>query len=212
MEKKTKGEEEMKINPIDLDGQDANRLLLSIIIPRPIALVSTIGENGVFNIAPYSGLSPMCPKPALIKFNVGTPRDGRKKDTLVNIEYSKDFVINIVNEDMTDAMNQSSAEYPSDVDEFKEVGLTPIQAEVVKSPLVGESPISMECQLVDILEYGNLPRITSVVIGEVVRVHIKENVCENGQIQISAIKAIGRLGGNNYCRTTDIFETERLFG
>ena len=106
-------------------------------------------------------------------------------------------------------MNQSAAEYPIDVDEFKEVGLTPLKAEMVKAPLVAESPINMECQLLQILEYGEFRERTSVVIGEVVRVHIKDELYIDGEIKLSALKALGRLGGNLYCRTTDIIEMER---
>ena len=95
--------------------------------------------------------------------------------------------------------------------EFKEVGLTPVKADIVKSPMIAESPVNMECRLVDILEYGDLPRRTSVVIGEVVRVHIKDSLYVNGQIQMSALKVLGRLGGDLYCRTKDIIEMKRPF-
>ncbi len=201
----------MKICPKDLEWKDAYRLLMSTVVPRPIALVSTIGENGIFNLAPFSGFGSMSIRPYLIHVNIGRQRDGQKKDTLVNIEFSKDFVINVVNEALAEAMNQSSAEYPSDVDEFKEAGLTPVKADIVKPPMVAESPVNMECQLVQILEFGESPKQNSVIIGEVVQVHIKDELYVNGQVQMSALNALGRLGGNLYCRTTDIFEMERAF-
>lgn len=199
----------MKIDPRDTEHRDLYRLFMSAIVPRPIAFVSTIGEDGVFNLAPFSGFATMGIKPSFVHINIGRKRDGQKKDTLVNIEFSKDFVVNVVNEALAEAMNQSSAEYPIDVDEFREVGLTPVKADIVKSPMVAESPVNMECQLVEILEYGDLPRRASVVIGEVVRVHIKEEFYVNGEIQMSALRALGRLGGDLYCRTTDIFEMKR---
>lgn len=201
----------MKIDPKDLDYRDVYRLFMSAVVPRPIALVSTIGENGVFNLAPFSGFATIGVKPSLVHINIGRKRDGQKKDTLVNIESSKDFVINVVNEALAEAMNQSSAEYPSDVDEFKEVGLNPVKADIVKSPMVAESPVNMECQLVEIMEFGDLPRRTSMVIGEVVRVHIKDGLYVNGEIQMPALRVLGRLGGDLYCRTTDIIEMERPF-
>lgn len=201
----------VNICPKDLEWRDAYRLLMNTIVPRPIALVSTIGENGVFNLAPFSGFGPMSVSPYLIHINIGRQRDGQKKDTLVNIEFSKDFVINVVNEALAEAMNQSSAESPRDTDEFKEVGLTPVKADIVKPPMVAESPVNMECQLVQILKFGELPRQNSVIIGEVVQVHIKDELYVNGEIQMSALNALGRLGGNLYCRTTDIFEMERAF-
>ncbi|MFH1002722.1 MAG: flavin reductase family protein [Chloroflexota bacterium] len=199
----------MEIDPRELEYRDAYRLFTSTIVPRPIAFVATIGENGIYNLAPISVFSSMGVKPPLVHINIGRKRDGRKKDTLVNIEFTKDFVINVVNESLAEAMNQSSAEYPSDVDEFQEVGLTPVKADLVKSPLVAESPINMECRLVQILEFGESPRLTSVVIGEVVRVHIKDELYVNGGIRMSELKALGRLGGDLYCRTTDIITMKR---
>lgn len=198
-----------KIDPRDLNYRDVYRLFMSAVVPRPIALVSTIGENGIFNLAPFSGFGTMGLRPSLVHISIARKRDGQKKDTLVNIEFSKDFVVNVVNEALAEAMNQSSAEYPSDVDEFKEVGLTPVKADIVKSPMLAESPVNMECRLVQILEFGELPRSTSVVIGEVVRVHIKDGLYVNGEIQASALMALGRLGGDLYCRTTDIIEMKR---
>jgi len=199
----------MKIDPRDLDYPDMHHLLMSTIVPRPIAWVSTIGEDGIFNLAPFSGFAAMGMKPPRVHINVGWTRDGQKKDTLVNIEFSKDFVVNVVTEALAEAMNQSAAEYPSDVDEFKEAGVTPVKADIVKSPMVAESPVNMECQLVQILEFGELPRRTSVVIGEIVRVHVKDELYANGELQISDLKVVGRLGGDLYCRITDIFEMKR---
>ena len=106
-------------------------------------------------------------------------------------------------------MDQASKNYPSYVDEFKEVGLTPVRADIVKPPMVAESPINMECRLVQILEFGDTPRRTSFIIGEVVRVHIKDELYINDEIEPSKLKAIGRLGGAFYYRTTDIFEMRR---
>ena len=108
-------------------------------------------------------------------------------------------------------MNQSSAEYPSDVDEFKEVGLTPVKSGIVKAPMVGESPISMECRVVQIIEFGDAPRYTSIVIGEVIQIHINDDILIDGKIQASKLRAVGRLGGELFCRTTDIFEMKRAY-
>ncbi len=195
----------MKVDPNDLDWDGAHRLLLGAIVPRPIGFVSTIGEDGVFNLAPFASLSSLCNKPCLVHINIGLKKDGQKKDTLVNIESSKDFVINVVNEGLAKALKKCADEYPSDVDEFQKVGLTPGKSDLVKSPLIVESPVNMECKLVEILKYGDLPNVTSVVIGEVVRVHIKDELYVNDKIQVSALGAIGRIG-DIYCRTTDIID------
>lgn len=202
----------MKIDPKNLEWKEAHDLLTSIIVPRPIAFVSTIGEDGVFNVAPFSLFTGICHTPMLAGFSIGRKRDGHKKDTLVNIESSGDFVINIVTEALAEAMNQASKNYPSSVDEFKEVGLNPVKADIVKPPMVAESPMSMECRLVQMLEFGHAPRYNNFIIGEVLCVHIKDEFCTDGEIRPSQFRAIGRLGGTGgaaYCRTTDIFEMKR---
>ena len=201
----------MKIDPPNLDYMDSHELLVGAIVPRPIAFISTVGEDGVFNIAPFSFFTPVCVKPALIGFEVASRRDGRKKDTLRNIETSKEFVFNVVPESMAKAMSQAAEEYPSYVSEFKEVGLTPVKADLVKAPMVAESPVNMECRLVQTLEFGQAPRLTSFIIGEVVRVHIKDEFWLDGQIQMTKLMVIGRLGGQLYCRIADMFEIEGAY-
>ena len=199
----------MKIDPTNLEWKDAHELLVGAVIPRPIAFVSTIGEDGVFNVAPFSFFAAVAVSPLVIGVGVGRKRGGEKKDTLVNIEFSKDFVVGVVDENLAQAMNQASAKYPSDVDEFKEVGLTPMKADLVKSPMVGESPINMECRFLQALEFGDFPRISTFVLGKMVRVHIKDELYVNNEIQMSGLKAIARMGGELYCRTRDIFEMKR---
>ena len=184
-------------------------LLVSAIVPRPIALVSTIGQDGVFNVAPFSAFNVIGFKPALVCFHIGWRRYGQEKDTFRNIEVSKDFVINVVTETLAEAMNQTSAEYPSNVDEFSEVRLTPLKSDFVKAPMVAESPVNIECKLVQILEFGKVPDGGHVIIGEVVLVHVRDDLWLGDQIDMSRLKAIGRLGGQLYCRTTDMFEMKR---
>jgi len=199
----------MKIDPANLDWRDAHELAVGAVVPRPIAFVSTISEDGVFNVAAFSFFSAIANEPMLIGFNVSNRRDGSKKDTINNIEATREFVVNVVTETLAEQMNQTSFTYPPEIDEFKECGLTPVKADIVKSPMVGESPVNMECRLVQILEFGNAPRRSSFIIGEVVRVHIKDELYINDEIQMSELKAIGRMGGDLYCRTRDIFEMKR---
>lgn len=199
----------MKIDPTKLDRKGAHELLVGVALPRPIAFVSTIGEKGVYNLAPFSFFIPMSVKPAIVGLGIGRRKNGNKKDTLVNIELTKDFVVNLVTEALAEPMNQAAGEYPPDVDEFKIAGLTPTRADFVKSPLVTESPINMECRLLQILEYGEFPRINNFVIGEVIQVHVKDEFWAEGEIQSSKLRAIGRMGGDLYCRTRDIFEMKR---
>jgi flavin reductase (DIM6/NTAB) family NADH-FMN oxidoreductase RutF len=199
----------VKIDLANLDLAGAHELLVGAVLPRPIAFVSTVGEDGIYNLAPFSYFTVLSSRPAVVGFGIGRKRDGRKKDTLVNIEFSKDFVINIVTESIAKAMNQASGEYPSHVDEFKEVGLTPVKSDSVKPPRVAESPVNLECRLLQILEFGRPPRPSSFVIGQILRAHVKDELWENGVIQADKLKAIGRLGEDFYCRTMDRFEMKR---
>ena len=204
-----KEEYQVKIDPTKLDRKGAHELLVGVALPRPIAFVSTIGEKGVYNLAPFSFFIPMSVKPAIVGLGIGRRKNGNKKDTLVNIELTKDFVVNLVTEALAEPMNQAAGEYPPDVDEFKIAGLTPTRADFVKSPLVTESPINMECRLLQILEYGEFPRINNFVIGEVIQVHVKDEFWADGEIHSTKLRAIGRMGGDLYCRTRDIFEMKR---
>ncbi len=196
----------MKIDPASVDRRDLYRLFIGAIVPRPIAWVSTVGEDGVFNLAPFSFYAGISSKPALVGFCIGWKRDGQKKDTLRNIESTREFVINVVDETLAEPMNVTAAPYPIEVDEFKEAGLTPLKADLVKAPMVAESPINLECRLTQIMEFGEATGKTSFIIGEVLRVHVRDELYVDGEIQISKFKVIGRLGGEQYCRTRDIFE------
>ena len=198
----------MKFTPADLNFEAAYALQNSIVVPRPIALVSTVGADGVFNVAPFSYFCSVAVRPMLVGFNTGWKRDGQKKDTLVNIEFSHDFVINVVDEALAEAMNRTSKPFPSDADEFREAGLNPVKAELVKPPMVAESPINMECRTVQILVFGD-DRRSSFIIGEIIKIHVRENLLVNGEIQMPELKAIARLSKELYCRTRDIFEMKR---
>ncbi len=202
----------MKIDPNELNAKKAHDILTDIVMPRPIAFVSTIGENGIYNVAPYSYFTAISHRPMIVGFSLGRKKNGVKKDTLVNIESTKEYVINVVSEDLAIPMNKAAAAYAPHVDEFEKADLTPIKAEKIQAPLVEESPISMECRLIQILEFGDEPEYTNFIIGEVVRIHIKEAFIVDDQIQPKKLKLIGRLGGGGsaYCRTTDIFNIKRI--
>jgi flavin reductase (DIM6/NTAB) family NADH-FMN oxidoreductase RutF len=203
------GGKDVKFDPKDLDIKEAHDLLVCAVLPRPIALVSTLGEDGVYNVAPFSYFAVLSSKPAVVGIGIGSKRDGTKKDTLVNIEFTKDYVINVVTESLAEKMNQSAAEYPSHVDEFKEISLTPAPCELVRSPRVAESPVSMECRHMQTLEFGDEPKIERFVIGEVTRIHVNDELLEGNIIKADRLKLIGRLGEDLYCRTMDIFEMKR---
>jgi flavin reductase (DIM6/NTAB) family NADH-FMN oxidoreductase RutF len=204
-----KEESVMKFDPDQLSLKDCHDLLGCVVLPRPIAFVSTIGANGVNNLAPFSYFSIMSAKPTILGFGISRKLNGGKKDTLVNVEFSRDFVINVVTEELAKAMNETSGEFPPEVDEFKVVGLTAVKSDQVRSPRVAESPVNMECKLLQILEFGEALRINSFVIGEVLRVHAQENLLVEKVVKAERLQAIGRMGEDLYCRTQDLFEMKR---
>jgi flavin reductase (DIM6/NTAB) family NADH-FMN oxidoreductase RutF len=199
----------MKVNPEDLDHRAAHHFMVSIITPRPIAWVSTVSEEGTFNLAPFSCFMSIGLHPNLIAISIGTHRDGSKKDTVSNIEFSRDFVINVVDENLAEAMNATSAYFPRSVSEFDEVGLTPVKSDLVKAPRLAESPVSMECKLRQLQQFGDFPYISNLIIGEVLLVHVKDEIWIEDDIPNSRLKAVGRLGGDLYLRTTEEFEMKR---
>jgi flavin reductase (DIM6/NTAB) family NADH-FMN oxidoreductase RutF len=198
----------MEIDPLRMDFRELHHLMAGAIVPRPIALVSTLGENGVANVAPLSSISIASVMPPVVSFSLSTRRrkNGEKKDTLKNIEFRKEFVVNVpCTESMGEAMNHAGAEFPSDVSEFDRTGLTPVMASLVQAPLVQEAPVSFECRLLQIIEFGELPSVSSLVLGQVIKVHVKDEFFKDGELQPSLMMPIGRLL-EPYCRTRDTFE------
>jgi len=194
----------------DLSWLESHELLISLVVPRPIALVSTISEKHVFNVAPFSFFGAMCCKPAVIYLSISMRRrKEEEKDTLRNIRYAKDFAVNVVTEDLADAMNKCGADYPHNVSEFDKVGLTPSPADLIKSPLVAESPINMECKLLQIQRFGQIPDSSDVVIGEILRAHIRDDSLVGNRVDMKKLNAIARLNLDLYCRTREIFEMEK---
>ena len=188
--------------------RDLYKLLAGSLVPRPIAFVSTVNKYDVPNAAPFCFFMGVTPNPPTIALSIIRRGDGGdKKDTIRNIENARDFVINVVDEALASAMNMASGSYPSDMSEFDVTGLTPVPSEYIKSPRIGESPIQMECKLRTIVELGDLP--ASIVIGEIVCMHIKDSVLTDGQIDFKKLKPVGRLGETIYARMADLFEMNR---
>ena len=201
----------MEIRTDTLQWQDAYKLLSGSVLPRPIAFVSTVNNEGAANVAPFSFFTAICADPMLVCFAPmirGT--DGGKKDTLKNIELTKEFIINIVSNDIVEQMNNTAIEYPYDVDEFEQAGLTKIDGTVVKVPRVKESLVGLECELYELLHFGDHQGAGSLVIGKVVNVYINDVLYENGKINTDKLNPIGRLAGHSYTRAiTDTFVIER---
>jgi flavin reductase (DIM6/NTAB) family NADH-FMN oxidoreductase RutF len=154
----------------------------------------------------------ICSKPMVLGFSVSTRSDGTKKDTFLNVEATGEFVVNLVTEALVESMNVTATRYPHEVSEFDEAGLTSLKADLIRAPLVGESPMNMECRVLQILEFGKQTAVHSFIIGEVLRVHIYDEFYNQDKNRISGLRAIARLGGEEdlYCRCQDTFELKRL--
>ena len=199
----------MILNPGSHPAPNMYKVMSGLIVPRPIAFVSTISADGVHNVAPFSYFMPICATPPLFAFSVGQSGDGQKH-TLANILHSREFVLNIVTENIAEAMNATAANVGPEIDEFQLAGLTAAPSDLITAPRVSESPANFECRLVETREYGILPRSYTMVVGEIVLAHIDDRLLrEDGSADPLQLKAVGRLSGSTYCRTTGIFDLER---
>lgn len=203
----------MEINPADIAGSALNRILLGTVVPRPIAWVSTVNEQGQPNLAPFSFFNAVCTRPPTLLFCPGVRGlDGATKDTLRNIRSSGEYVINVVTEATAEAMNKTATELPADMNEFEFAGLAQSPSVKVKPPRVAASPVNFECQLRQIVDVGDgQPGSGWIVIGEIVHLHVADEVLlPEYKIDIRALQPVGRLAGYGYARINDIFEMKRL--
>ncbi len=200
----------MTVDPCSTDYPSVYKLLIGSVVPRPIAFVSTVNTEGVFNVAPFSFFTVASSNPPVLVFTVGnraTPDP--RKDTLRNITTAGEFVVNIVSEEFGDKMNLCAGDYPAEVDEFQVSGLTPVPSDLVKAPRVAESHINMECRLLYSISMSGLVNGGNLVLGEVVRFHIDDAYFSNYRIDQDKLAAIGRMAGNSYTRTKDRFDMIR---
>lgn len=196
----------MQIDPTELDAGANYRLLISSVVPRPIAFISTVDADGVYNVAPFSMFMGASSNPPMLAVSIAS-RKGIEKDTTKNIKLIQDFVVNIVDEDIAEEMNLASADLPPEVSEFDYAGLTPLDSVKVRSPRVKEAPISMECTLVKSIRIGRSPN--DLMIGEVVLFHVADELLEGRVVDVEKLKPVGRLGEYLYCNVRDIFEMVR---
>ncbi len=198
----------MQIDPNDHNPQLIYQLMTSVIVPRPIAWVSTLSRDGVLNLAPFSFFNGITSKPPLLSIAVSRRR-GIRKDTAHNASSTGQFVVNVVTDPQLDKMVETSADHPPDVDEFASVGLTPIDSVAVKPPRVAEAPVQLECLTRQIVEIS--PGIVDLVIGEVVMFHVSDELpIDDGlRVPAAALRPIGRLGADEYTTLGDIKRVDR---
>ena len=195
-------------DPDDLDGLDRYKLMTGLVVPRPIGWIGTRNPAGGNNLAPYSFFNAVAGTPPTVLFSAGR-RKGRPKDTLAHVLATRAFTVNIVTEDLAEAMNLSSGEYPGDIDEFELTGLTAVGAEVVDAPYVAEAAAVLECELLQTVDLGDRP-INTVVFGTVRRIHVRSEFLDGTRIDHERIRIVGRMAGGSYTRTADgLFFLER---
>lgn len=196
----------------DHSWQAIHRLFVSFIQPRPIAFVSTVDEQGRPNLAPFSFYNMVSANPPVVLFSPAFNRHSQPKDTLRNIQATKEFVIAAVTEPIAERMNICSTEFEHGVSEFTKSGLTPIPAKKVRPMLVKESPVNIECRLRQIISCGGGPGAGQVVFGDVAAIHVDDAMLVEGDMTCDPLKlqAVGRMGGSLYSRTTNPFTLESI--
>jgi flavin reductase (DIM6/NTAB) family NADH-FMN oxidoreductase RutF len=206
----------MNVSPSSISHSELYGLLLNSVAPRPIAWVSTLSASGQPNLAPFSFFNCVCVEPPLLAFAPGSrsPKQagstaGEPKDTLRNIRETKEFVINVVTYELAEAMNTTSGEYDASVNEFDLAQIASAPSQVVKPYRVAASPVSFECELYQILDFSTSPQSGSLVIGEIVSIHVDEANLKDGKLDRNSLDLIGRMGGIQYTRTTQRFEMAR---
>ena len=177
---------------------ERGRLLSRIVAPRPIAFVSSQSAAGIGNLSPFSFFTAGGSNPPSVAFCTVNDRQGRRKDTVLNIEATREFVVSTVSAPMLARMNQSSFEYPPDVDEFDAAGFTRSASVRVAPPGVAESPVRMECRLQQIVTHGTGPQASNYIIGEVLLIHADPAVCTDGLPDNAKLQQLARLGGDLY--------------
>lgn len=190
------------------DRQDREnfKTMLSCVLPRPIAFVSTISADGVANLAPFSFFNAVGSNPPAVIFSPCTKADGTTKDTLNNIRQVPEFVVHVVPYDIREAMNRASFPSPPEVNEFETAGFTAIPSRFVKPPRAAECPVHMECKLIDIVPVGNGPLSANICIGHIVCFHVADGyLLEDGTVDVEKIDLIARMGGDGYATIRNRF-------
>ena len=201
----------LSFNPSSDDFKENYKFLIGGILPRPIAVVSTKNPDGSNNLAPFSFFTGVSADPMIIAFcPLVRSSDGQKKDTVINIEREKEFVVNICSFEICDKVNLASTELQRNEDEFEFSGLTPLSSELIRAKRVKESPMHFECKLRDILSYGEHKGAGTLITGEVIKIHVDKDAYDKGRVITQIISPVGRGAGNDWFKTDKPFEMKRL--
>ena len=196
----------MQIDPALHSSADNYKLLTNLVVPRPIAWITTQSEGGPVNLAPFSFFNAVGSDPVYVVVSIGRHENGQAKDTAKNIESSGEFVVNMVTEELFDAMNISAADFPPDQSELEATQLHTAACIRIKTPRVAQAQVSFECKLFSAQALG----ANTLFIGEVVMFHVADHLID-ARLRVKDFAPIGRLGSPSvYCRTTDRFDTARI--
>ncbi len=200
--------------PKDLSVTEVHRLLLGGVAPRPIALVSTISNDGINNLSPFSFFNAFGANPPIVAFSPSRRgRDATLKDTYNNLIETKECVIQVVTHAMVEQVSLASAEYPPEIDEFLKSGLTAINSDIVKPKRVKESPFQMECKLLEMRSFGEGGASANIAICEVLKFHVAEDIFTNGIIDPIKIDLVARMSGDFYSRaSSEVFVVQKPIG
>ena len=195
----------------EIPARERYKLLVATITPRPIAWVVSQDSSGRLNAAPFSFFNAFAGDPPVVGIGISSHEPGRPKDSRANIRETRQFVVNLVSQGIAEKMNVTAIEFPRGVDELKEAGLTTHPSVYVKPPRIAESPVSMECELIQIIDLGP---DTGLVLGRVLAMHIRDEAvldARKNYIDTPSLKLIGRMHGTGwYARTSDLFEMPRI--
>ncbi|TMP12536.1 flavin reductase family protein [Pseudoalteromonas sp. S3178] len=183
--------------------------LVGGISPRPIAWVSTLNEDGVANVAPYSFFTVASCNPPVLSVTQVNPRDKAIKDTLANVLATKECVVNIVSHSQVEKMNQSCANYASDVSEFDAANITKVASEMVATPGVADSKVRYECKLREVITFSNEPGGGQMILLDIVGICVEDETFIDGYIDPTNLDSVGRMGGDYYATTRDKFAVKR---
>jgi len=194
----------MILDPQSVPTPDLYRFLISAVVPRPIAFVSTMSADGHTNLAPFSYFNAVSSRPPLVSISINDRADD-PKDTLRNIRETREFVVNVVTESILDAMVRTAGEWPQEVSEVGPSGLTPVPSERVRPPYVAESPLQLECVLHREIALGN----SFLVVGEVVLARVRDEMLTDGRVDPAKLAPVGRLGGELYAPLGPVLKRAR---
>jgi len=203
----------ISLKPEEYTPRQIYKVMTGIVVPRPVALVSTVDGNGVANLAPFSFFSGVGSNPPTVLF-CPTVREANaggemRKDTLRNVEETGEFVVNVVSAAIAAQANVTAAEVAPEVDEFVLAELTPLKSEMVRPARVAESPAQMECKLLQVIYTSHAPGGGVIVLGEVLRFHVRQDLIEDFRVDPTGLDAVGRMAGNTWVHTRDRIDLTR---